>query len=66
MPIFKSLTTGISEIVENEETIALMEESGNYEKVEEKALEEAKKEANNGIGTENSNCELCENFKFEN
>lgn len=45
MPIFKSLTTGISEIVENEETIALMEGSGNYEKVEEKALEEAKKEA---------------------
>lgn len=37
MAIFKNLTTGICEIVENEEVIALMEASETYEKVEETA-----------------------------
>lgn len=35
MAVFKNLTTGIEEIVENAETIELMTASDNYEEVEE-------------------------------
>ena len=44
MAKFKNLTTGIVEIVENEEVIALMEASDNYEEIDEKTEKPAKKE----------------------
>lgn len=44
MAKFKNLTTGIVEIVENPEVIALMEASDSYEEIDEKAEKPTKKE----------------------